>query len=322
MTRFPASVAEAVDLAGPYRAAGTDLGRQRRLGLAPGEPVDLSDVTVLRGMERVGSDLRIGALVTLRELAANENVRSDYQALAEAAAAVANPNVRALATVGGNVLQQVRCDYFSHPNIGCLRKGGVNCPARDSDDSSAVCFDTAPCAAPHPSTLAAALLCYDARADVDGKDTLDLAKSTPPDRYAVGSALEPGSVLTAFRLPAPWPGERACYLRVAARALNDWPMVEILIRVAGSPQVQSARVIAGAVAPTPLRMRHVEDALVGQVPSAGLFAESARLSTAGARPLSGTRYKLLLLQSAIREGLHRCWPEVDRSTDEQELATW
>ncbi len=322
MTRFPDTIAKAVELAGPYRAAGTDLGRQRRLGLAPGEPVDLGEVAALRGIKRAGTELRIGAMVTLRELAANKDIQSGYPALAQAVAAVAHQNVRALATVGGNVLQQVRCDYFSHRDIGCLRKGGAGCPARAGDHSAAVCFDTASCAAPHPSTLAAALLCYDATADVEGGGTLDLAELAPPDRHEAGGALGPGSLLIAFSLPTPWPGERACYLRVAARSAGDWPIVEVLIRMAGSPRIQSARVVAGAVAPAPLRMRRVEDALLGQVPSAGLFAESAGLAFAGARPLPGTRYKLRLLESAIREGLRQCWPEADQPAGEQAAATW
>lgn len=308
MTRFPVSIAEALELTGPYRAGGIDLDRQRRLGLSPGDPVDLGDVPALRGIERAGEELRIGAMVTLRELAASPEVRSAYPALATAADTVANPNIRSFATVGGNVLQQVRCDYFGHPDIDCLRKGGSGCPARTDEHAGAVCFDTESCVAPHPSTLAAALLCHDAVADVEGVGTLSmdelLRPATPP-----ANALGPGELLTTFRLPPVWPEERACYLRVATRPLNDWPTVEVIVRVAGDRRIETARVVAGGVAPVPLRLRAVEDALRGGDAGARAFEESARLVSEGAEPLPHSRYRLRLLESAVVEALRRCHPE-------------
>lgn len=314
MTLHPDSLAEAAALDGPYRAGGTDLLRVRRLGLAPGEPVDLSGLPELRHIEATDRELHIGALATVREVAAHEEVRSRCPALARAAASIANPNVRALATTGGNVLQHPRCDYFGHPELTCLRKAGVGCPARAGRHTRAVVFDTDPCAAPHPSTLATVLACYDATAHLHGPQgpaALALPELLRAPSERSHHTLRPGHILTAFRVPLPEAGEHAAYVRVSSRALADWPTVEVAARLrcrttGAGTVIGSARLTAGAVAPRPERLHRVEEALMGRPARAETLATAAALAREGARPLHGSRYKLRQLEAAVLQALQEC----------------
>ncbi|TJZ44133.1 hypothetical protein FCH28_31545 [Streptomyces piniterrae] len=313
MTHRPTRLARAARLGGPYRAGGTELTRLRRLGLAEGEPVDLRELAPLRGIERTADGLRIGAMVTLRELAGHPEVRTHYPALAQGALAVANPQVRSLATVGGNVLQQTRCAYFTHPDTDCLRKGGTDCPARDGHHAEAAVFDVRSCVAPHSSTLATILACFGALAQVTGRGTLSLdellhQETTGGVPRPVPHTLAPGELLTAFMLPAPRPGERSAYLRVSRRALADWPLVEVAVRCAGAARVECVRVVAGAVAPRPWRLRAVEEAVLAGPATPDALRRGAALATTGAHALPGTRYKLRQLEAAVLAALERCWP--------------
>ncbi|MFI1436652.1 FAD binding domain-containing protein [Streptomyces lydicus] len=312
MTQHPTELAKAVHLKGPYQAGGGDLARVRRLGLAPGEPVALRALAPLRGITWSDDGLRIGAMVTLRELAGDEEVRRRYPALHQAVRAIANPQVRSFATVGGNVLQDVRCDYFGHPDAECLRKGGIGCPAREGHHEHAAVFGTGPCTAPHPSSLATVFACYDAVAQVEGRGRLGIEDLLLPGVGAGGSsrphALAPGEVLTSFHLPPPGRDERGVYVRVSRRALADWPLVEVALRGAGTGSVVSLRVMAGAVAAGPYRLVAVEDHLVAGPATPSALRAGASLAAEGATPLPGDRYRLRQLEAAVLDALERCWP--------------
>ncbi|HEY0449156.1 FAD binding domain-containing protein [Actinophytocola sp.] len=295
MTIRPTDLATAVALRGPYRAGGVDVA-----GRAGGGWVDLGALTALRGIEADGSGLTIGATTTLRELERSSLVRATHPMLATAAAAVANPNVRALATVGGNLLQGPRCVYFAHPDIACLRKGGTDCPARQGFQEGVVCFDTTPCVAPHPSTLATVLACLGAVAHVEGRGPVAVAE-------LVAHRPRDGELLTTVTVPPPWSAERSHYLRVTARGQADWPLVEVAARAHGDEVVQSLRLTAGAVAATPLRLTAVERYLVGRPPTPDGLRAAARLAAADANPLAGSAHKVGILRAAVLDALNGCW---------------
>ena len=106
--------------------------------------------------------LRIGAFTTIAAIAADARIAAAYPGIAASAQGLATPQIRHLATLGGNLAQRSRCWYFRNPHIACLKKGGSDCPARSGNHLYGVAFDLGPCVAPHPSTMAAALLAYDA----------------------------------------------------------------------------------------------------------------------------------------------------------------
>jgi xanthine dehydrogenase YagS FAD-binding subunit len=304
----PRTIEDVRAAAGEYRAGGTDLHQRLRSGASSGPPVDLKR---LPGLDRTEWDerggARIGALVPIAALAGDSRLGATYPGLAQCAGALATPQIRAVGTLGGNLLQRNRCWYYRHPAISCLKKGGQNCPARTGNHLFGVCFDLGPCVAPHPSTLGMALLAYDAEVEVAGGRSRPVAAL-----YGDGSdgrhdhQLAEHEILTAVLMPKPLQGERAGYLRVISRALVEWPLVEAVARLAISHgTIDFARVAVGGVAPIPLRLRTVEKALAGRPATTEVIDEAASLAAEGARPLPMTRYKADLLPRTVRETLNR-----------------
>ncbi|WP_414636263.1 FAD binding domain-containing protein [Actinophytocola sp.] len=283
------------------RAGGTDLTERRRSGVSRGPVRDIGRRPELDRLDvSAAGELAIGALVTVARLADAPQIRSGYPGLAAAAAGLATPQVRRMATVGGNLMQHNRCWYYRHPAVDCLRKGGTGCPARTGNHLHGVVFDLGPCVAPHPSTLGAALLAYDAEITTDRR-SLDVAEVFDPDRH---HTLEPGELLTAIRLPAPVPGELAAYRRTISRAWAEWPLVEAVTRlVIAGDVISKAAVAVGGVAPVPLRLPHVESALTGRPPTPETLAAAAAMATRDATPLPMTGYKLPLLVTTVEDAL-------------------
>jgi xanthine dehydrogenase YagS FAD-binding subunit len=304
----PTSIEEARRAAGEYRAGGTDLQQRLRSGVSAGPPVDLARLSGLDGIDwdEEGA-ARIGALVPIATCAADSRLAAAYPGLAQAAAALATPQVRSVGTLGGNLLQRNRCWYYRHPDIDCLRKGGEGCPARTGNHLLHVCFDLGPCVAPHPSTLGMALLAYEARIEVAGGGTRIVA-----ELYGDGSdgrhdhRLSEHEIVTAVHMPPALEGERAAYFRATSRALAEWPLVEAVVRLTvADGTVTFARVAVGGVAPVPLRLERVEEALTGERALPDAFGRAAGLAAEGANPLPMTRYKVDMLRHAVRETLDR-----------------
>jgi xanthine dehydrogenase YagS FAD-binding subunit len=288
-----------------YRAGGTDLSERRRSGVSRGALVDVDPATARAGITPEAAGVRIGALTTIAALANDPAIARDYAGLAAAAGGLATPQIRRVATLGGAIAQRNRCWYFRNPDIACLKKGGEGCPARTGNALYAVVFDSAPCVAPHPSTLAAALIAYDALIDTDRRrDAPVLEILGAGDKATSETALAPGELIISVRLPAPLAGERASYKRAIGRAHAEWPLVELVISAtfeAGA--FARLRLVAGGVAPLPLRLRGAEAAALGKPPSTETFAAAAEAAVAGANPLPASRYKLDLLQSLVRDQL-------------------
>ncbi len=288
-----------------FRAGGTDLSERRRSGRSSGPVVDIADLTGLTGLTEItatpGGGVRIGALVTVeqvaRELAA-------YPALAATAAALATPEIRTMATVGGNLVQHTRCAYYRNPAFSCLKSGGTGCPARDGLAQNGVADDRGPCVAPHPSSIGMALLAQDATVEVGDGPPRDVASV-----FGDGSShhgLGEGEILTAVVLPPAVPGERAAYERATSRRFAEWPLVEAVARiVVADGRIVAAGVGAGGVAPVPLRLAAVEARLIGRRPDPAVLATAAEAATDGFRPLEQTAYKLPLLRATVLDVLER-----------------
>jgi xanthine dehydrogenase YagS FAD-binding subunit len=328
----PTSTAEAVrDLAGGGarpRAGGTDLAACLAVGaIGPGPYVDLLDVTELRGISWAGDgSARIGAMTTVAELGTDPRFAGAYPGVAAAARALATPQIRGTATLGGNLLQRNRCSYLRNPAFDCFQTGGDSCPARTGDHLRGVVVDQGPCVAPHPSSLAVALLAYDATAHVwegpgsgsgvepatgsgDERGVAQLYDGADPTRDHV---LADGDLLVAVSLPVPVPGERAAHLRAAGRSRAEWPLVEAVVRLecadGGAGPVVRAALAVGSVARTPLRLPGVERALVGSVPGreAGPAVAEAWDGVAElCSPLPATGYKVPLLRATVQDVVAR-----------------
>jgi xanthine dehydrogenase YagS FAD-binding subunit len=293
------------DIRAEWRAGGTDLTHRHRSGVSSGPVRDIDRHPALTRIDRAADgSVTLGALVTLARLADDARIRTGYPGLAEAAGTPATPQLRRMATLGGNLLQHNRCWYYRNPATSCLRKTGTDCPARPGNHRHGVIFDLGPCVAPHPSTIGTALLAHDALISTDQREAVPVAEIF--DTGARHNALEPGELLTAVTLPAPHTGERSAYLRVITRALAEWPLAEALVRLVMTDGVITrAAVAVGAVAPVPLRLPEVEAALQGQPLESKHLAAAAERATHHATPLPMTGYKVPILVTAVHDALHR-----------------
>jgi xanthine dehydrogenase YagS FAD-binding subunit len=294
--------------AGEFRAAGTDLSERRRSGVSSGPLIDISAAPDMIGMHW-GTDgsLRLGAFTTIAAIAADARLAAAYPGIAASAQGLATPQVRHLATLGGNLAQRSRCWYYRNPHIACLKKGGPDCPARSGNHLYHVAFDLGPCVAPHPSTMAAALLAYDAKVTTDRRSSLTIGDLLGDgSNGAADNALQPGEIIKSATLPSPLQDERALYKRAISRTHAEWPLVEVCARVVVKDGAfQFIRLAAGGIAPVPLRLAAAEAALQDKAASAANIASAAKQATAGAKPLPMTGYKLDLLMGVVRDLLEK-----------------
>lgn len=292
-----------------FLAGGTDLLTLLKADLL--EPSQLVDIKRLAELDAAvtlnGETLRIGALATLSDLEFDPLVAAHAPALAEAAALAASPQLRNMATIGGNLLQRPRCWYYRDPEIACWLKGGADCPARDGENQLHAVFDVSPCVAVHPSDPAAALLAHDAEVAVrgpQGSRTQSLADlfAPPTAEWRRETTLVPGEIITALLVPAA--GGRSTYLKAMDRQTWAFALVGAAVRVrqAGGP-ISEARVVLSGVANTPRRAPAAEAVLVGQVPDDALLDAAADAALAGAQPLAKNGYKLQLARALVRRAL-------------------
>lgn len=284
------------------RAGGTDLQERLRSRVASLPIIDVSGIPGLDGIEfRGDGGVDIGALATIRQVGAHQDLQRIYPALTLPCQLLATPQARARGTMGGALCQQNRCWYYRNHNMACPKKGNAEvCPSREGNHHFGVCFDFGPCVYPHPSSIGCALLTYDAEISVDGRGRMAIT-----ELYGDGSALrdhqlEPGEMITAIHLPSPTAGERGGYQRLMSRALAEWPLVEVVVRlVVSDGQISLARVAVGGVANIPFRLTEVEQALEGKPASDDALTAAAREATRRARPLPQTRYKVPMVEALV-----------------------
>jgi xanthine dehydrogenase YagS FAD-binding subunit len=289
-----------------FRAAGTDLSERRRSGLSRGPLIDIA-AAVTGGIDW-GADgaARIGAFTTIAAIASDAAIAQAYPGLAAAADGLATPQIRHLATLGGNLAQHSRCWYYRNPHLACLKKAGADCPARNGNHLYGVAFDLSPCVAPHPSTMAAALLAYEAKITTSRRSGLTMSDTLGDGSGGADNALQAGELIRTIELPAPLEAERGLYKRVISRSHAEWPLVEVCARaVISDGTFQFIRISAGGIAPVPLRLSASEAALQGAPATAATIVNAAERATTGAKPLPMTGYKLDLLVGVVRDLLER-----------------
>jgi len=294
--------------AAEFRAAGTDLSERRRSGVSRGPLVDLVRPS---GTSDIAWDAsgaaRISAFASIATIAADAKLGAAYPGLTAAAAGLATPQVRHVATLGGNLAQRSRCWYYRDPQIDCLKKGGSACPAREGNHLYGVAFDLGPCVAPHPSTMAAALMAYGATVTTSSRQRLAIEQllGTGTNGRA-DNALGSGEAIESIELGAPVENERALYRRAISRSYAEWPLVEVVVRaVVADGTFKFVRIVSGAIAPVPLRLVAAESAAQGAAANATTVAKAVAQTTLGAKPLAMTGYKLDLLRGLVRDLLER-----------------
>jgi xanthine dehydrogenase YagS FAD-binding subunit len=293
-------------------AGGQDLLTSMKEGIVrPPRVVNLKGVPGLDKLEDLGAKgVRIGALVTIADLAENAIVRDRFPGLAEAAAHVASPQIRNLGTVGGNLCQRPRCLYFRLEHVVCLKKGGDTCYSASGNNKYNAIFGEGPSYIVHPSDLAPMLIALGATVTYRGSSgpkTIPLAKFfTLPNEGDVRreNVLAADEIVTSVEVPASAVAKRSTYLKFRERPSLDFAMssVAAALDVSGGT-IREARLVLGAVAPIPWRVPKAEAALKGQPANEATFAKAAEIALEGASPLTNNEYKVPLTKTLVRRAL-------------------
>lgn len=292
-------------------AGGTDLLTLMKADLvAPHTLIDIKRLADLDDRIEPGPDgLEIGALATLAQIEDDPLVRAGYPALAEAAALAATPQLRNMATVGGNLLQRPRCWYFRNPHVSCWLKGGDDCPAREGENQLHALFGDSPCVAVHPSDPATALLALGAQVRLRGpasERTVPLAEffTLPTAGHRRETALGPAELVVSLLIPDAPEGTRSAYLKAMDRKVWAFALVGVaaVARVEDG-RIADARLVLGGVAPVPWRAEAAERVLVGSPAIVETFERAAGAALAGAEPLRHNGYKLEVARALIRRAL-------------------
>jgi xanthine dehydrogenase YagS FAD-binding subunit len=294
-----------------FIAGGTDLMQLMKEDAET--PTLLVDLVPLLGHDiQVGQQgLRIEAGARMADVAAHPQVVAGWPVVSQALLASASPQVRNMATIGGNLLQRTRCLYFRDTGFACNKRNpGSGCPALQGDNRELAILGTSEyCIANHPSDLAVALVALDARLELQGPAgarQVPLAEfhREPGDRPDIETNLLPGEVIRAVFVPAGALASRSAYLKVRDRSSFAFALTSAAVALdIANGTIRAARVAVGGVATRPWRLPAVEAALVGQAPSADLFEAAARHAPEGARTTSQNSFKTILLTRTVARAL-------------------
>ena len=313
----PASTADALNLLDRYGAdawifaGGLDSfdwlkDRIKR----PRYVVDLGGIAELKGIRERDGGLEIGAMTTLTDVVHNPIVRDRYAILTEAAEAAASPQIRNQGTVGGNVSQDTRCWYY-RAGWSCYRAGGNICYADtpESINREHAILEADRCVAVNPSDTAPALIVLGASMVIRGTAG---ERVIPAENYFVGpgtditrmTALRPGELLTAIRLPGDWAGANFYWEKVRDRQVWDFALVSVASAMTLSgTTIQNIRLVVNGVAARPIRLVTVEQFVKGKPRNEATAAAAGDMAVQGAQPLRFNAYKVPLMRNLVKRAI-------------------
>jgi xanthine dehydrogenase YagS FAD-binding subunit len=297
---------------GRFVAGGTTLVDLMKLNVeTPQVLVDINGLPLDRVETTADGGLRIGALVRNSDLAFNNTVKQKYLVLSMALLSGASPQLRNMATTGGNLLQRTRCYYFRDTNYACnKREPGSGCSALDGFNRiHAVLGTSEQCVATHPSDMAVAMMALEAMVHMrsaKGERSIALNEfylepGTTPDKENV---LQPGELITHVTLPAPAAGTKSYYLKLRDRAQYEFALASAAVVVTmDGHKVERVRIALGGVATKPWRSMAAERVLHGREATTANFRRAAEAALEGAKPLRDNAFKVELAKRAIVRAL-------------------
>lgn len=289
------------------KAGGVDLLDRMKNGTdTPERLVNIRNIRELRGVQTTPDGLTIGALTTLAEIADDPTIRTQYTILSDACGHAATPHIRNVATIGGNLLQELQCWYFRSAEFQCIRKGKDQCFAFSGLNQYHAIMDYGGCPSVAPSSGAVALLALNATIELtsaaNGKRTVGIKEfyvqpEANPHRFNVK---EDDELLTAIHIPKPAPGTRSAYQKYGEKESHDWAIADagILLEMDGDI-CRRAVVTMGAASPMVRRSPEAEAVLTGKPISKDTARAAGQASMTGAMPLSMNAYKVQLFPIAI-----------------------
>ena len=294
-----------------FLAGGTSLVDLMKLEvLTPARVVDINGLP-MTGITTEGGGLRIGALERMTAVAEHPAVRRDFTLISQALDLSASPQLRNMASMGGNLLQRTRCGYFRDTSMPCNKRDpGSGCPAiAGYNRTHAVLGTSGACVATHASDVAVALVAAEATVVLQGPGgqravTLDRLYRQPGSTPHVENDLRPGELIRAITVPRLPSGTRSGYLKIRDRQSYEFALISVATAVTMVDGVITrARVAAGGVATVPWRLPEVENRLAGRPASAAVFEAAAAAAATDARPLSNNGFKPHMLRRAIARAL-------------------
>jgi xanthine dehydrogenase YagS FAD-binding subunit len=249
-------------------------------------------------------------MTTLTEVVRNPIVKEKYSLLLEAAEIAASPQIRNQGTIGGNVSQDTRCWYY-RGGWKCYRAGGNICYA---DTPTAInrehaILDADRCVAVNPSDTAPALIALDAKMVIRNKKGEHVVDA---EDYFIGPAIDitrmtilrPGDLLTTIRIPASWQGAHFYFEKIRDRQVWDFPLVNIAsAAVFSGDKIERIRIAANGVAAHPVRLKKVEDAIIGKPRNAATADMAGQIAIEGVVPLRYNGYKVPLLRNLVKRAI-------------------
>ena len=312
----PTTKAEAVHLletnwgTAEVLAGGSDLLALMKADVVvPRRLVNIKNIHELHGVTTTGEGLRIGALTRLSDLADDQSVRTNYPALAEALLEAASPQIRNVATLGGNLCQRPRCWYFRN-GFGLLGRdgSGKDLVVEGENRYHAILGSGGSAKFVSPSTIAPVLIAYGAIVRIEGsarKRELPLEKFyvIPKVQGEREHNLDPNEIVTEVVIPAPQ-GVRVGYCEIRQKQAFDWPLAvaAVALNMNGS-RVEAARVVMGHVAPVPWFSQEAEGVLVGKSVDEETARSAGDAAVTGATPLSCNAYKVQLARVAVQRAV-------------------
>lgn len=276
----------------------------------PKAVVDLSGIEELKGVRSTSDGIEIGAMTALTEVVNNPIIRQKYSLLAQGAELVASPQIRNQGTIGGNVSQDARCWYY-RAGWPCYRAGGNICYADTPEGRNRehAILHADRCVAVNPSDTAPALVALDAKfvmRTAKGEHIVDA------EDYFIGPdiditrlhILEPGDLLTTIRIPSAWAGAKFYFEKIRDRNVWDFPLLNVASgMVISGGKIERIRIAVNGAAARPLRLKTVENAVVGQAPNAATGEMAGKLAVQGAVPLQFNAYKIPLMRSLVKRAI-------------------
>ncbi len=297
-----------------FIGGGTNLVDLMKMGVErPDQLVDINrlQLTKVEALPNNGG-VRIGALVRNSDLAEHELIKTGYPVLSEALLSGASPQLRNLATTGGNLLQRTRCYYFYDPAFPMCNKRvpGSGCGALEGYNRiHAILGQSDQCIATHPSDMCVAMAALEAVVRVQGPNgertiAFEDFHRLPGQTPNVETNLQPNELIIAVDLPALPFAQRSCYLKVRDRASYAFALVSVAAAIELDGQnIKSVRVALGGVAHKPWRAHKAEQALVGQPPNEANFRAAADTELADAKGYKDNSFKIELAKRAITRAL-------------------
>jgi xanthine dehydrogenase YagS FAD-binding subunit len=292
-----------------FAGGGSDLlGMMKDRVATPDVLVYLKPIKALEGVVANREGMSIGGLTTLDALSREAAVRRLYPVLAEAAASVATPQIRNVATLAGNVCQRPWCWYYRN-GFKCLKNGGTTCFSVIGENQFHAIFGGGPSYIVHPSDTAPALVALDARFRIVGPGGERMVNAAdfftlPKDNPARENVLNNEEVLASVIVPPPAAGTRSTYRKIMDREAWTHALVSAAVALEMDGDVcRQARIVLGGVAPIPWRVSEAEALLKGRRLTARLAADAGEAAVAGARPLAKNGYKVAMTRSLVARAL-------------------